>query len=687
MTPVMGESKILNVHLFREFAKMRQSGIQSKMMSGSSLLAIAGAMALVVGTAACGGGGGSSADAGGVAVGGAAADGLLSGATVTAYDSNDVACKTATTAADGTYTITLPTTCFPARLVVTGGTDQMTNTTSDLELESVVTDTTQTEANISPQTTLMTYAMLDAAGGTMATLATKTTAEKAALVNAAVSNVMTSFGFGADTDANFNPLTTKLSTMTAANLQAVLRAQEATGETFRRMLSSTGNANVSTANVKSVMKSFGRDLSDGTMDGAGASTNVGAATNTVGGYDMSALRTFANTQAATVAGEILNGALTRNVMQAGGAGLLAKTTVNDANLTVMFARTDNATFKAIVPVMANLPIPTKFIAQAQTQISAASAAATALGGTAGQVANFTNLNTLFGTLTAGSAPTASATFVAQNLLTPLNTAVAGAQTAVAAVLPPLAPPTTATMTNTVNTAVNTAVQSAANFIVQPSPTLTDGTGTSQTLAPTVAAMVPGTPPTPATMTANVGTALSAANLSSVGAGGGTAPTINFTLATNAGKIPMGGGVATVTATLVDGANITRDTGERYLKASTQYNWTSNGTTITLTAPAAGIANVTYYTAAATAAATTTLTNTEADIMTVTSAGAAVPSTLKLKVASLFSRLSATSLSASGSAGNYYYKVEIVGLPVALSVPAAQFPVQPFSVVQGTISAQ
>lgn len=670
---------------------MRQWGLSMKKLNGTSLLAVAGAVALVVGTAACGGGGTSSSSTSSSSVGGVAADGLLSGANVTAYDSNDVSCATAKTAADGSYSIKIPTTCIPARIAVTGGTDQMTNATSDIELTTLVTDTTQTEANASPQTTLMTYAMLDAAGGAMSGLKSKTAQELSSLLTAAASNVLAEYGFGADADSTYNPMTTKLSNMSTVNYQAVLRASEATGETFRRMLSSTGNGNVSTANLKSLMQNFGRDLSDGALDGTATTTNLAAVTigSGVNTYDMSALRTFSNTQAATVAGEVLNGSLIRNVIQSAGGGFDAtkQKTVSDANLTAMFGRTGNATLTAIAPNQANIPVPTRFIQQAQNHSAAAEAAVVALSG-AGVAGQFTALKNIFSGLTAGAVPGALPT---------LAGTVAGAQGAVLQALPPTNPPLTANMV-AVNTSASTALvtqQQAFSFQVMQSTnqpvTFTDynasGAASTQTLCPSVSNDV---------MTANVSTPLNAANLTSVSNGAGTAPTVNFKLNSVDGQIPKGIGIATVTASLLDGNNITRTAPERALTASTIYNWVSDGTTLTLTAPAKGVVNVSYFTAAnnTATAATAILTNIDADILSVTSSGASNPQTVKLKVATLFRRISA--LTGAAAAGSYYYKVKIEGLPLAFNLstsvpngcvaPAANSTTL-FRTVQGTLSAQ
>ncbi|MEO5347993.1 MAG: hypothetical protein H7834_16700, partial [Magnetococcus sp. YQC-9] len=66
--------------------KMRQQGVQSMNFKGSSLLAMAGALALVVGTAACGGGSSSSGTAS--VISGGLVDGLLIGSKVDCKNSS-----------------------------------------------------------------------------------------------------------------------------------------------------------------------------------------------------------------------------------------------------------------------------------------------------------------------------------------------------------------------------------------------------------------------------------------------------------------------------------------------------------------------------------------------------------------------------------------------------------------------
>ncbi|MBF0262328.1 MAG: hypothetical protein HQL97_10905 [Magnetococcales bacterium] len=596
---------------------------------GSTLLAMAGALALVVGTGACGGGGGSGSSTTSIALAGLASDGLLQGATVSVYSRDGTtACTTATTDTNGKYSVTVPATCAtPLRIEVSGGTDKTTNKANDLTLKSLVTSSSQTTANLSPQTTLMTEAIKAAAGGTLAALATKSTTEVTQLTGTAVTNVVKAFGFGSDALVA-NPMSTPITT--TAQTSAFSQAGDAAGEVFRRLASSAGLATPNA--VSSLMQTFAASLS-------GTNSNVTVGTSII---TPSTLQAMVSSQRALVTAEVLAGSLVRNVTSSTAT---TGTLGTGANLVT------TGTEGLIGSITGSATAKNQLASDVSTAIAA-------------------------GVITTGSV-----------LATQLNT-VSTSTTAVTA-----APVTTAVPTASVDlTTVNnnsTAAVNATSFIVHPSVTLTDyplgtvASASNQTIAQSVSST--------GVMTAVVGTALSASNLTAVGNGSGKAPVINFSLGQSLGN-NKGSGSATVTALLKDGNSDTRTTGQRQIMASTSYNWSSDGTTLTLTAPANGVASVSYYTAAATAESTTTITNVDADLLTVTS-GAQVPATLNLKVANLFgSKMpTAASMTPSGSAGSYFYKVTISGIPLAAcastDTTCSTTVAKPFTVVQGTISAQ
>ncbi|MBF0270958.1 MAG: hypothetical protein HQL98_02625 [Magnetococcales bacterium] len=611
---------------------MRQWGLQSMHSKGSTFLAMAGAMALVVGTAACGGGGGSTTAAvTSTTVGGLASDGLLQVATVNVYSRDGTTpCTSTQTGSDGKYSLSVSSTCLPPlRIEVSGGTDKTTGKTNDLTLQSLVTNTSQTTANLSPQTTMMAYAMKAAAGGSLTAMAGKSATEQSQLVSTASTAVLKSFGFGADANASgFNPMTTPITTTT--QITAFESAADAAGEVVRRLTSSLGTAN--TTNVAAAMQAIGQQ-----MVGANNSTVTIAGRS----LSISGLDALVSTQKAVVSAEVLTGSLTRNSVATGtmaSAGTLATTSFLSS-------------------------LSTAFQQQMQSDVKVAKS----LG--VFSTAMETAMNTALTAASTGGS--ASMTMPTGETLTTLNSNASGAVT---------------NIDDKAGAALN-----AVNFRVQPSVTLMDfplGTTASATVA-TMSQTVDST----GVMTANFPVALSASNLSNVGKSSGIAPIVNFTMANLDGT--KGSGVAVVTATLVDGTNATRDAGERYISVSTSFNWTSNGTSIVLSAPSAGVAPVSYYTANSTASApaTATLTNGDLDVLSVTSSGTSPQATLSMKVAGLFSQLAATSLDANGTKGNYYYKVTVSGLPLSACnyteslTSCSATTAKPFSTVQGTISAQ
>ncbi|MBF0163078.1 MAG: hypothetical protein HQM01_01020 [Magnetococcales bacterium] len=610
---------------------------------GSTLLAMAGALALVVGTGACGGGGGSGGGTTSIALGGLASDGLLDTADVKVFSRDDPStgtpCAFTKTDANGKYSLTVPATCAtPLRIEVSGGIDKSTNKTNDLTLKSLVTSTSQTTANLSPQTTLMTEAIKVAAGGSLANLASKSTTQVAEITGTAVTNVVKAFGFGSDTLVA-NPMSTPITS--TAQTSAFSQAGDAAGEVFRRLASSAGRATPTA--VASLMETFAASLAGSTTSTAQVGTNT---------INVTTLQALVSAQRAMVTAEVLAGSLTRNVTSA----------EDITGALVASAR------PAVTTTDSKSNISTSTLAKTQLAVDVSTAIA----------AN---------TMLAGSP-----------LVNALNTAAASPSGAIITVNTQDIPTTTTvnltTVTNNAAAAVaaGQTVQNEKSFIIQPSVSLTDyPSGTTANMIPHAISQTVSS----GVMSANVQDALSASNLTNVGNGSGKAPVINFLLGTTLGNY-VGSGTATVTALLKDGTSETRTAGQRQIMASTSYTWSSDGTTLTITAPSSGTASVSYYTAstsATAAAAETTITNSDADLMTVTQTGAQVPTTLGMKIATLFSNKmpTAASMTPSGSAGSYFYKVTIGGIPLAAcnatETACSASTAKPFTTVQGTISAQ
>ena len=208
-------------------------------------------------------------------------------------------------------------------------------------------------------------------------------------------------------------------------------------------------------------------------------------------------------------------------------------------------------------------------------------------------------------------------------------------------------------------------------------TLTDNNATGTSAQTATGAITTGT----TTMTADFTTALSAANLNNVLAGtGGTSPTIGFGLA----FLPTSGtstapNTVAVTMLLKDGTSeLPRETSQRQITASYSMGWYSDGTSLVLNNPSN--ATVTYFSAGATSASTATLNNSAVGVLTVTGTSGGPSSTqIQARVTALMAGI--TDLSGVNSTGNYFYKITLLGLPLA----DGSTPSLPFSTVSGTFS--
>ncbi|MBF0141279.1 MAG: hypothetical protein HQL74_13490 [Magnetococcales bacterium] len=175
-----------------------------------------------------GGGGGGSSSSSSNSVSGAVIDGPVTGATVTVRDKSGTVVGTTTTGSDATYTIAIPTgTSFPLRVSISGGTDQVTGGTP-APMDSLVTDATQTTANVTPITSVVYNAVVGTAGSLDKVTSAMVTTTKA--------SVVAKYGFGIDAEnSSIDPLTTPV---TANNVSSMVRSSEAMAETVRRAVGS-----------------------------------------------------------------------------------------------------------------------------------------------------------------------------------------------------------------------------------------------------------------------------------------------------------------------------------------------------------------------------------------------------------------------------------------------------------------
>ncbi|MBF0603080.1 MAG: hypothetical protein HQL07_05235 [Nitrospirae bacterium] len=187
-----------------------------------------------------------------VTVSGIVVDGPVVGATVTIRDNTDgTVLGTAVTGADARYVLIIPAgSSFPLHLSSSGGTDKVSGATA-AQMDSYVIDANQTTANITPLTTVLYHAAVNAVGGLRYMTATSVSQVK--------TEMMAQFGFGIDAqEVELDPVT---SPIRSGNVVSVVRSAEAMGETMRRAVGSSATA------VTRALAVIGADMSDGTLDG------------------------------------------------------------------------------------------------------------------------------------------------------------------------------------------------------------------------------------------------------------------------------------------------------------------------------------------------------------------------------------------------------------------------------------
>ncbi|MEO5370730.1 MAG: hypothetical protein H7833_11735 [Magnetococcus sp. DMHC-1] len=193
-------------------------------------------------------------------VSGSAVEGPIKGGSITVKngEGSTIASATSKTLDDGTYSVTIPAN-QPLPWVIQVGTDGVDTTTGEnipYPLTTLVTSATQTTANISVMSTLLTTAAQNAQGklssvnaGNLATLAKSMTQN---------------FGLNVDgEDSNLDIITSRITAKIAASFT---KASEAEGELIRRTaLSVNGTSNIEDFQT-SLVRHLGTDLSDGKID-------------------------------------------------------------------------------------------------------------------------------------------------------------------------------------------------------------------------------------------------------------------------------------------------------------------------------------------------------------------------------------------------------------------------------------
>lgn len=125
-------------------------------------------------------------------------------------------------------------------------------------------------------------------------------------------------------------------------------------------------------------------------------------------------------------------------------------------------------------------------------------------------------------------------------------------------------------------------------------------------------------------------------------------------------IPNASGTTTIEVSLYDGADAQRGIGERQIIFSYEYDWTANGSQLSVAPSPAGNAWARYFTRNGEVAVSLTLDNSTAEVFHVTPAGE-----LQFTVASLFAddQLGGTLQPGVFGAGSYFYKVKFTDFPV------------------------
>jgi len=129
------------------------------------------------------------------------------------------------------------------------------------------------------------------------------------------------------------------------------------------------------------------------------------------------------------------------------------------------------------------------------------------------------------------------------------------------------------------------------------------------------------------------------------------PVLSFDLA----NLPTASGTDTVSISLVDGLDASRDSGERQVAFDLMIAWESDGSDATISVPLQTI--TASYTTTAGVVTEIEVANADSDVLSVTSAGADTPATLNVKLLALVSKLSSLPLSSILDAGVFNVQLD------------------------------
>lgn len=628
------------------------------------------AVVSIVTILASGGGGGGSSST--TTISGGGFDGPVTGATVNIYDATNTLIGTGTTGSDAKYSISVPSnSSAPLRVEMSGGTDQISGEAMVGTMQSIVSSlgSSTVTANVTPISTLVYEAVKAKAGTTDSDIS----AIKADDIANVQGPILQKFGFGIDkADDGATALDPITDPVSADNIAVFTKASEALAEMVRRTVGQTKTADKDKIQsgdagaVNALFTMLASDISDGVLDGAKDSTAVAAISVVSSGWSADELISQVNLQTANVAAEVMSNELTVTTSTGEKTAADVKTAMATAVATVESTVTNAATKLTALKVTSTLKQQAEAaVAAAVAGASAASQSTTAL----------TALQTAIGNISAGSTISTieTAETITSTILSDVDTSVSAVSTALAA-------------TTEVNVAAaNQAASNLTSFKLSNNTiTVTDydssgASCTAQNVSGVVAsgAMVAGT----LGASSSAGITLHSGNLEKLyNQTGGTVPSFSLALDNGTtGGLPIGSGTATLSATIKD-CNATcqsaadqsvKQSGERKARVGTDsypvtINWSSDGTTLTLTAVAGETTAIKYFTTDGVTELTKYISNESADVWstssTISKGGAGMPAQLDTKLTSLFNQLPDVFDNVTVS-GTYYFQVDLEGFPM------------------------
>lgn len=281
---------------------------------------------------ACGGGGGLAGiggGSGGFVLEGSVGDGPIVSATITVRSSSGTVLGTTVSNENADFSISLSPDSgdFPLTIETTGGVDLVTKSIPDFDMVSVVLNSSQTRANINPFSTLIVKSAQAMSGGL----------SNVNIASAQIT-VLNKLNFGFDMTLASSPIT---ASVTGANVAMIVKTSESLAEMIRRTRDTLGGG----ISADDVVASLAADLSDGVMDGVGA-TGASALTSAI---------------ANVVSGQVLLEALSNNLKV---GGISATALMDDAIKTALPSAPSTA-------VTDNVWVTAEMLVQAITAINAA----------------------------------------------------------------------------------------------------------------------------------------------------------------------------------------------------------------------------------------------------------------------------------------------------------------------------